>query len=318
MSTGESTLHYETLSGRHLVVLNPMLADAPWTDVEAAGSHVLQLIREDSEPGVLIDLTELNYISSTMVALVVRIWKSVNAAGGRMVVVNTHPVVEEVLQIAGLLKVWEVADSREKGLKVLGEPRQVQIEQRESRVVAVAAPLMAVASLFCCVLYWLMPTIFGQLVWTTLILGNATVAAILGLLSIAKYEGGLRVLGGATVAVATTTILLSQFVDPTTLRAALRNALADPQVNAGAHDEHGESSHGESSHGESAGHGESGAHGEPAPHGESAAHGEPAPHREPASHGEPQKDQAPDSHGASESSPDDPETTESTPEYDSN
>ena len=54
VSTGESTLHYETLSGRHLVVLNPSLSDAPWTDVEAAGGRIIQLIREDSEPGVLV------------------------------------------------------------------------------------------------------------------------------------------------------------------------------------------------------------------------------------------------------------------------
>lgn len=315
MSTGESTLHYETLSGRHLVVLNPMLADAPWTEVEAAGNHVLQLIREDSEPGVLIDLTELNYISSTMVALVVRIWKSVTAAGGRMVVVNTHPVVEEVLQIAGLLKVWEVANSREQGLKVLGEPRQVQIEQRESRVVAVAAPLMAIVSLFCCVLYWLMPTVFGPFVWTTLILGNASVAAILGLLSIAKYEGGFRVLGGATVAVAVTSILLSQFVDPTTLRAALRNALADPQdtPEANAHDEHAESAHAESAHAEPSSHGE-------ASHGE-ASHGEPSSHAEPASHAEEEprneKTDAPSSHGDPEGSPAEPKTTEKPSEHDS-
>ncbi|WP_166828229.1 STAS domain-containing protein [Thalassoroseus pseudoceratinae] len=231
MSTGESTLHYETLSGRHVVVLNPVLADAPWTDVEAAGSHVIQLIREDTEPGVLVDLTKLNYISSTMVALVVRIWKSVNAVGGRMIVVTTHPVVEEVLQIAGLLKVWETADSREEGLEKLGQPRQAQIEKRESQVVAVAAPLMAIVAFGCCILFWLKPTLFNQLVWTTLIIGNATVAAILGVLSIAKYQGGLRVLGACTVAVAVCTILMSQLVDPASLRAALRNALADPDAN---------------------------------------------------------------------------------------
>jgi hypothetical protein len=55
-----------------------------------------------------------------MVALIVRIWKVVQARGGRMVVVCSNPVVLEVIRLAGLDKVWTIAPEISAGHKKLG------------------------------------------------------------------------------------------------------------------------------------------------------------------------------------------------------
>jgi hypothetical protein len=59
-------------------------------------------------------------MGSAMVALIVRIWKAVNGRNGRMVVVNNNGIVQEVLRIAGLEKVWTIVPTREEAVRELG------------------------------------------------------------------------------------------------------------------------------------------------------------------------------------------------------
>ena len=69
---------------------------------------------------VVVDLTPLDYLGSAQLTLLVRIWKLLKGRNARMIVELKSPVVREVLKTAGLLNVWEVADSHGGAFQMLG------------------------------------------------------------------------------------------------------------------------------------------------------------------------------------------------------
>jgi len=94
--------------------------NAQWSDIEQAGTDIMGRLNGTKSPAVLVDLTPLNYMGSSMVAMIVRCWKNVQSNDGKIVVVCSNEVVREVISLAGLTKVWPIVENREDGLKELG------------------------------------------------------------------------------------------------------------------------------------------------------------------------------------------------------
>lgn len=114
------TFQFEVEQNRAIVTLLPGLNEVPWADIERVGTEVLSRLHTLSSPALVVDLCQLNYMGSAQVALVVRMFKTVKERKGKMVVANRDPMVLEVLQLAGLTKVWTMADSRESAVKMVG------------------------------------------------------------------------------------------------------------------------------------------------------------------------------------------------------
>ena len=125
MTSSESPYLMLHQSGCCIIALDPQLNDAQWGDIAGLGNQIVDDLRSRSKPDLIVDLTELSYMGSAMVALIVRLWKAVKETEGQMVVVNRHDVVREVLKIAGLNKIWPIVQTREEGLKKLGVGRTV-------------------------------------------------------------------------------------------------------------------------------------------------------------------------------------------------
>ena len=120
MSTGETYYRFETVNGCLTITLLPELNDKQWADIERVGSEIVERISGAPSPKVLVDLTPLSYMGSAMVALIVRLYKTVNSRGGKMVVVNQHELVFEVLKLAGLTKLWTIVGTRQEAYATLG------------------------------------------------------------------------------------------------------------------------------------------------------------------------------------------------------
>ncbi len=120
MSSVETPYRFEAADGYSVLVLQPELNDSQWADFEKVGNDLLGRLRATKSPAVMVDLTPLSYMGSAMVALIVRLWKTVKEQNGRMVVVNRHEMVFEVLRLAGLHNVWTIVETRESGLRQLG------------------------------------------------------------------------------------------------------------------------------------------------------------------------------------------------------
>jgi anti-anti-sigma factor len=120
VTASETPYRFESADGCSVVVIQPELNDSQWADFERVGNDLLERINASRSPACIIDLTSLNYMGSAMVALIVRVWKSIKEHNGKMVVVNRHEMVFEVLKLAGLHTVWTIVETREEGLKRLG------------------------------------------------------------------------------------------------------------------------------------------------------------------------------------------------------
>jgi anti-anti-sigma factor len=120
LATSDIYYQYEPQTSYDLVRLLPTLNSAQWSDIERTGGDLLQKLDASRTPALLMDLSEMTYMGSAVVALIVRCWKSLKARNGKLVVVCDNDVVREVLVLAGLDKLWPVVDSGERGLQELG------------------------------------------------------------------------------------------------------------------------------------------------------------------------------------------------------
>lgn len=120
MTTPSQGYNLQISSSHAVLRLEPEIGRAAWGDIERVGNELISSVQEEKSPAWLIDLSELEYMGSALVALVVRLWKAVQTGGGKVVVVCGHGMPEEVLRLAGLDKVWTITSTYEDGLRQLG------------------------------------------------------------------------------------------------------------------------------------------------------------------------------------------------------
>ncbi len=118
-STG-TPYRFESSAGYSIISLQPELNDAQWSEIEKIGTDILGQLGSIKSPAFIVDLSSLTYMGSAMVALIVRLWKSVKEGDGNMVVVNKEQMVFEVLKLAGLHNVWSIVETREQAVAELG------------------------------------------------------------------------------------------------------------------------------------------------------------------------------------------------------
>jgi anti-anti-sigma factor len=91
-----------------------------WEELQQSAQEILAELENGEHRVVIVDLSLLDYLGSAQLTLLVRIWKLLKGRDARMIVELKSPVVREVLKTAGLLNVWEVADSHDAAFQMLG------------------------------------------------------------------------------------------------------------------------------------------------------------------------------------------------------
>lgn len=104
------------------VAIHPPLIDGTWSDIETLGNLVITEIEGRKRTDCLVDLSSLNYMGSSVVALLVRIWKVVRAQNGQLVIVTDHTIVKETISLAGLDKIWAVYPHINGACRAIGAP----------------------------------------------------------------------------------------------------------------------------------------------------------------------------------------------------
>lgn len=72
---------------------------------------------------VVLDLADLEYISSAGLRVLMLAAKQVKAAGGRILLAAPQPVVREILEISRFNLVFELADSVDAAVAAAGAPK---------------------------------------------------------------------------------------------------------------------------------------------------------------------------------------------------
>lgn len=127
--------------GYAVIAFPAELATAHMAEVRDAGLQIIEQLSTVREPACLVDLSALDYMGSSLVASVVRIWKAVKAQNGRMVVVSSNERITDILRATGLTKVWTIVGTFEEGVHALGCSPEAKVEKRERRLLTFVGPL---------------------------------------------------------------------------------------------------------------------------------------------------------------------------------
>lgn len=149
MSKVASHIGLECEPSHVIVILNPSLSEQQWGDVDAVTQKVLGELLARKNPTCLIDLSPLNYMGSSMVALVVRVWKTVKAQNGKMAVVCSDDFVLGVLRVAGLDKLWTIVPDRAtafRQLKLRGQAPTPAAAVRSATINTLVSPTAEITS----------------------------------------------------------------------------------------------------------------------------------------------------------------------------
>lgn len=206
MGPSESTCRFEQLDDYCAVTLHRGLAEAQWADIEQTGETIVGRLGAAASPRVAVDLTELSYMGSAMVALIVRIWKTVNDKKGQMAVIAPDQQVREVIELAGLAEKWTVVDDRQDALVELGVRPAEDSQSLVPTVVALAALLGAAFGLF---LLFVPVGLIGDLrIKLAVLFGSAMVGLIVGA-AVCVTRGGRQRAAGIFVVVASAAVIVA-------------------------------------------------------------------------------------------------------------
>jgi len=196
-----------------VVVLHPELVQSTWGETEDAAGRISAACAEVQRPQCLADLSELNFLSSAQVALLVRVWKGIRAGEGQFIIVAPNATVREILAVAGIDKLIQVYPTRTSAQSRL----QIEVERPHEwwrwllLVVAIAGNFVGAAGIL------LRPD--AQLSITTL-QGVQWIGAGIGFLAgvalLVIFHGWLRWVGAIAMAAAFAIALIS--MDPSRWR----------------------------------------------------------------------------------------------------
>jgi anti-anti-sigma factor len=119
MATNDLPYQFEEYGSYCVLAFLPTLNEE-WSQVQEHAKQILSRVQNAPAKRLVLDLTELNYCGSAVVALMVRVWKNVQERKGTMAVACPSPVVRQVLITARLNDLWELLGSREAAERALG------------------------------------------------------------------------------------------------------------------------------------------------------------------------------------------------------
>ena len=106
------TIAIEPTDKAHIIALQGQVNSSNATTVEA---EVLAVVTQGAK-SVLLNMTELSYISSAGLRVVLVLAKRLKQAGGKLVIYGMQPHVHEVFDISGFLAILNVTATRAEAL----------------------------------------------------------------------------------------------------------------------------------------------------------------------------------------------------------
>src|SRR5690606_28894070 len=97
----------------------PQLEDMDLGLAKETAELLLDPIRREEEPLMLIDLGSMEFIGSSFLALLLRCWKAVQAGGGQLALVGVSDRARELLRITGLDTLLPIYGGRQQALEAL-------------------------------------------------------------------------------------------------------------------------------------------------------------------------------------------------------
>lgn len=115
----DSAFRIERRGNVTIIRPGPDIEALGWDLVGHAADVVLQPIRVQEYPLVLVALDNVNYFGSVFLSLLLRCWKEVSTKGGMMVMSGVSKRARELLRVTSLDTLWAIYDSEREAIGVL-------------------------------------------------------------------------------------------------------------------------------------------------------------------------------------------------------
>jgi anti-anti-sigma factor len=113
-SSSESDFTIERHGEVTLIIVSPALESLDPSLVDQAAELMLEPLRNEAAPQVVVDLTQVDYFGSAFLALLIRCWKLASIKGGTMALAGVSTRARELLRLTSLDMVWPIyTDPRE-------------------------------------------------------------------------------------------------------------------------------------------------------------------------------------------------------------
>tara|TARA_R110002095_G_C4199450_1_gene234851 strand:+ start:590 stop:1012 length:423 start_codon:yes stop_codon:yes gene_type:complete len=116
---GDSNKPYELIVDSDVVTLlgYNSINDVQWSGIEQM-TNELENFKDKS---YIIDFSNVTHLSSSVVALLVRIWKHANNYNQKFVMVSNEKTVTEVITVTGLDSIFKIYKTKDEALKAILE-----------------------------------------------------------------------------------------------------------------------------------------------------------------------------------------------------
>lgn len=102
-----------------LIVASPALERLDATLIDQAAEVLLEPLRAQDDPQVVVDLGSVDYFGSIFLALLIRCWKLASVKGGLMVLSDVSDRARELLRVTSLDMVWPIYATRREAMDAL-------------------------------------------------------------------------------------------------------------------------------------------------------------------------------------------------------
>ena len=86
------------------------------TNIQIIGSQMFRLVEEDGRRDIVLDFTNVEYLSSAALGKLITMEKKVKAARGRLRLCSIRPEIYEVFAITKLNKLFQIHEDQEQAL----------------------------------------------------------------------------------------------------------------------------------------------------------------------------------------------------------
>jgi anti-sigma B factor antagonist len=112
--TGSATVGYRGSRRRHGRFIDKKILDE--NNIQIIGNQLFGLVEEDGRKKIVLDFTNVEYLSSAALGKLITMDKKVKASGGKLRLCNIRKDIYEVFAITRLNKVFDIRNTQDEAV----------------------------------------------------------------------------------------------------------------------------------------------------------------------------------------------------------
>jgi anti-sigma B factor antagonist len=102
-----------------IITANPLLETVGAGLEDLAARAIIEPLRDEVEPQVLFDLSQVSYFGSVFLAVMIRCWRLVLSKSGTMVLSGVSSHARELLHVTSLDQAWPIYGDRREAIDAM-------------------------------------------------------------------------------------------------------------------------------------------------------------------------------------------------------